>query len=381
MLEVGAMPAEIPFIRPSFPGPSELAEDFEAIVQANWYTNFGPKERQFARALGEYLGPDLHVATLANGTLALIAALHVTLGPGLRDRYVLMPSFTFIAVAQAAQWTGYQPWFIDIDIDTWQPSITSARAVLEDSRDTVAGILLPNVFGVGNPQIDAWEKLAADWELPIVIDSAAGFGSAYVDGSRVGGRGACEIFSFHATKPFAVGEGGALVSRNPQLVAETHQFQNFGFEASRESIQLGINGKLQEISAAIGLRQLVGLDGRLASRRKVFDCYRTELSGTGLQFQPNAEASSLCFASACCTSTGHKAAVLASLYEHEIQARDYYNPPLHLHPYFVASPQLGSADLPATEDICSRIVSLPVHDDMAADDVARVVAAVKKVST
>lgn len=372
------MPAEIPFIRPSFPVPAELAEDFEAIVQANWYTNFGPKEREFARALGEYLGTGLHVATLANGTLALIAALQVTLGPGVRDRYLLMPSFTFVAVAQAAQWTGYRPWFIDIDSDTWQPSVASASAVLERSRDEVAGILLPNVFGVGNPDIDVWEKLAAEWELPVVIDSAAGFGSVYADGRHVGGRGACEIFSFHATKPFAVGEGGALVSRDAQLVERAHRFQNFGFEASRDCTQLGMNGKLQEISAAIGLRQLVGLDRRLASRRKVFDCYRAELARVGLQFQPNAEASSLCFASACCVSADHKAAVLASLSEHEIQARDYYNPPLHLQQYFAADTELRSAELSATEDMCSRVVSLPVHDDMAPDDVARVVAAVQK---
>ncbi len=190
------MPSEIPFIRPSFPKPAELADDFDEIVQANWYTNFGPKERQFARALGEYLGPDLHVATLGNGTLALIAALHTVIGAGTRDRYLLMPSFTFVAVAEAALWAGYRPWFIDIDPETWQPSIPSARAVLRHSRDRVAGILLANAFGVGNPEIGIWEELATQWELPIVLDSAAGFGSAYADGELVGGRGDCEIFSF-----------------------------------------------------------------------------------------------------------------------------------------------------------------------------------------
>lgn len=372
---------EIPFIRPTFPGPAELAEDFEEIVDANWYTNFGPKERQFARALGEYLGQDLHVATLANGTLALLAAIDATFGPGTRDSYLLMPSFTFISVAQSALWTGYRPWFIDIDPDTWQPSAASARAVLERSRDRVAGILLANTFGVGNPQIGAWEDLAAEWELPIVVDSAAGFGSMYADGERLGGRGACEIFSFHATKPFAVGEGGALVSRDPLLVEQANQFQNFGFSASRESTLLGMNGKLQEINAAIGLRQLVGLDRRLKSRRNVLECYRAELTDLGLRFQPNADAASLCFASTCCSSADHRAAVLASLSEHLVQARDYYNPPLHLQPYFKENPQLGSADLPVTEDICSRIVSLPVHDDMAPDNVSRVIAAVREASS
>jgi dTDP-4-amino-4,6-dideoxygalactose transaminase len=293
-----------------------------------------------------------------------------------------MPSFTFVAVAQAALWVGYRPWFIDIDPDTWQPSAPSARAILERSRDRVAGILLTNAFGVGNPKVGAWENLAAEWELPIVLDSAGGFGSRYADGERVGGRGACEIFSFHATKPFAVGEGGALVSRDPRLVEQAYHFQNFGFDGSRECTQLGMNAKLQELNAAIGLRQLVGLDRRIASRRNVFECYRAQLTGVGLRFQANAEASSLHLGSACCTSADQRATVLTSLHEHAIQARNYYNPPLHLHPYFVANPELvESADLPVTADICSRIVSLPIHDDMAPDDLARVVAAVQEGSS
>lgn len=105
----GSTIPKIPFIRPSFPGPAELAEDFVQIAQANWYTNFGPNERRFARALRDYLGPHLHVATLANGTLALLAALHVSFGAGTRDRYLLMPSFTFVGVAQAALSVGRPP--------------------------------------------------------------------------------------------------------------------------------------------------------------------------------------------------------------------------------------------------------------------------------
>lgn len=370
---------EIPFIRPSFPGPAELAEDFEQIAHANWYTNFGPKEQQFARALGDYLGPDLHVATLANGTMALIAAMHLTFGPGTQERYVLMPSFTFVGVAQSALWTGYRPWFIDIDPQTWQPCTRSAHAVLERHRDKIAGIVLANVFGVGNPHVGAWEALAGEWDLPMVIDSAAGLGSAYPDGTSVGGRGSCEIFSLHATKPFAVGEGGALVSRDPRIVEQAYNFQNFGFGKARKSGQLGINAKLQEISAAIGLRQLVGLDHRLQSRREVLRSYRSELDHLGMQFQQNAEASALCFASACCESADQKHAVMASMRRYAIRARDYYNPPQHLHPYFVQNAELvASTELPVTADVCSRIVSLPVHDYMADNDVARVIAAAQE---
>ncbi|MBY0291209.1 MAG: DegT/DnrJ/EryC1/StrS family aminotransferase [Mycobacteriaceae bacterium] len=374
------MPAEIPFIRPNFPKADELVKEIDEIVSSNWYTNFGPKERKFARALGAYLGHDLHVATFANGTFALIAALHTAIGPGGRDRYLLMPSFTFIAVAQAALWTGYRPWFIDIDPDTWQPDVQSAGAVLQGFRDRIAGILLPNVFGVGNPQVGSWEDLAREWNLPIVIDSAAGFGSEYSEGDRLGSYGFCEIFSFHATKPFAIGEGGALVSRDARLVEQARQFGDFGF-AGRESTQLGMNGKLPEISAAIGLVELAGLDDRLASRRMVLERYRAELGCVGLEFQSNADRSSVCFASVCCESADHKAAILKSLGQDAIRAHDYYNPPQHLHPYLVASPELSrSTDLAVTADVCSRIVSLPVHHYMASDDVLRVVAAVRRVS-
>jgi dTDP-4-amino-4,6-dideoxygalactose transaminase len=375
------MPSEIPFIRPRFPAPAELAVEFDEIVEANWYTNFGPKERQFAKSLSAYLGPDLHVATFANGTLALIAAIAAAVGPGNRDRHLLMPSFTFVAAAEAAMWAGYRPWFIDIDPGTWQPSLSAARFALESSRDDIAGIQLANVFGVGNPDIDAWEQLAAEWGLPLVIDSAAGFGSRYTDAERVGGRGDCEIFSFHATKPFAIGEGGCLVSRDPEIAILAHDFENFGFDKTRECTQLGMNAKMQEFSAAIGLRQLPGFDERLASRREVFGRYRELLDGTGLEFQPNADASSLCFASACCTSREHKASVMKSLAANSIQGRDYYNPPQHLHPYFETHPELTrSTDLSVTTDVCSRIVSLPVHDHMKCDDIARVSGAVQDVS-
>lgn len=372
------MNSEIPFIRPSFPAPEELAHEFQDIVDANWYTNFGPKESAFARALADYLGPNLHAATFANGTLALIAALRTAVGPGDRRRHVLMPSFTFIAVAQAALWAGYRPWFIDIDASTWQPSLEAARAALENSRDDIAAIQLANVFGVGNPDIADWEGLAAEWEVPLIIDSAAGFGSMYSGDERVGGRGSCEIFSFHATKPFAIGEGGSLVSRDYDVIEKAHDFVNFGFAKSRECVQLGLNGKLQEVNAAIGLRQLVGFDERLASRRNAFDQYRTELEGVGLRFQPNAETSSLCFASACCSTPDQKSSVMNSLCTSAVQARDYYNPPQHSHPYFLENIDLTrSSDLSVTSDVCSRIISLPVHDHMRVDDVGRVISAVR----
>lgn len=370
---------KVPFIKPSLPSSAEIARDFDEIVESNWFTNFGPKERQFRKALEDYLGQDLNVETFANGTLALLAAVYCVFGRGEADRHLLMPSFTFAAVPQAAIWSGYKPWFIDIDPVTWQADPQFARDVLEGQRGQVAGIVLPNVSGVGNPRIAEWERLAQEWDLSIVIDSAAGFGSRYEDGQHLGARGSCEIFSFHATKPFAIGEGGALASRDERITNSAHNFQNFGFNSARLCDDLGINAKLSEINAAIGLRQLVDLDSRLDSRRRTFDRYRAELEPLGFAFQQNARSSSSQCANVCCTSPAQKISVLNALQGAGVEARDYYNPPLHLHPYFAAAPEFSALmDLSVTENLCSRIVSLPIHENMPADHVDLVLDAVKK---
>ena len=169
------MTDRIPFIRPSFPDPSDVSRAYEQIVEANWFTNFGPCERRLGLAMGEMLGEDVHVATFANGTLALVGALSVVLGRGDHSQYVLVPAFTFAAGPQALLWAGYRPAFVDIDRESWQPDVASARAIVEADPDGCAGILLANTLGTGNPTVDAWEEFATERGLPLVIDSAAGF--------------------------------------------------------------------------------------------------------------------------------------------------------------------------------------------------------------
>ena len=376
------MSSEIPFIRPSFPAPEELAADFKSIADANWYTNFGPMERRFSAALADYVGQGVAAVTCSSGTVGLMAAIHAVLGPGNGSRFLLLPSFTFVATAQAAQWCGYRPLFCDLDAVSLQPSLEDASRLAQERPGEVAGLLLCNTFGVGNPRIAEWETFAESHGLPLLIDSAAGFGSSYPSGERVGARGACEVFSFHATKPLAVGEGGAVLSRSPRVAEAVREFQNFGFSDGRDSLRIGLNGKLSELHAAIGLRQLGSLDPRVASRRRVLAHYGRSLASAGLEFQVNAERSSVCFASAVCRSPEHKDAVLRSLAAYGVQARDYYNPPVHAQAVYAQSPDAwASSRLSTTLDVCARIVSLPVHDFMSEDDVARVVSAISVAST
>jgi len=361
----------IPFIRPNFPGTDEIRTDYAAILKSNHFTNFGPKEREFAAALARYIGQGVHVSTVNNATSGLILALQALCGFGDEKKQVIMPSFTFAAGPEAAVWTKHVPYFIDIDADTLQPSITQAEAYLASHKDKVAAILFCNILGVGADNIAKWEALAKRHGKPLIIDSAAGFGSTYDGAEKVGARGDCEVFSFHATKPFSIGEGGAVVSRSKDTIDILNKLQNFGFGTNRDSEYIGMNGKLQEINAAIGLRQLEDFNARLKTRKKTLKAYVKLLAGAPFTVHVNAENSSVCFASFLADTSQIADSAYQALLDGGVQARRYYNPPLHKHPAFRHFPT--AKNLTVTEDVCARILSLPVHDNMDIHDVEYVV--------
>ncbi|TFD16875.1 DegT/DnrJ/EryC1/StrS aminotransferase family protein [Cryobacterium sp. TMT1-21] len=375
-VRTGYVSYKVPFIRPSFPRAEDIATDMGRIVEANWYTNFGPYEREFSEAVASYVGPGFKAATFANATLGLMAALSEVIGRGDGSKFIIVPSFTFAAGPQAIDWCGYQPLFIDVEADTLQPDLVAAQTAHDEFGNQVAGILLCNTFGIGNSRVDEWDRWARETGLPLVIDSAAGFGSDYADGSKVGRAGVCEVFSFHATKPLAVGEGGAVVSSDVDLVSRLRSFQNFGFNASGGgATSLGLNAKLQEINAAIGLRQLSTLDRALTTRRTVVNRYRAELPRPFFRFPQQIEFSSVCFATVGLPDTASQQRALALLQSAGVEARSYYSPAVHRQDYFKTSARIGS--LPATEHAVATGISLPVHQDMDPADVDLVISTLR----
>lgn len=360
------MRPHVPFIRPSFPAAAALAEDLDAIVSANWYSNFGPVELRFREAVAEYLGalPE-QIVTMNNATTGLMAALAAFLPRGDGSGAIAIASFTFAAGAQAILWHGYRPAWMDIDAETLQPSLSSFRELLNHDPG-VKAILLTNTFGIGTVEIEEWESLAAELGIPMIVDSAAGFGSRYADGARLGLHGSCEVFSFHATKPFAIGEGGAVVCRDVENAARMREFTNFGFSPDLGATSIGLNGKLQELNAAIGLRQLRTFDQILTAQRATFDLYEKLLSGLPLRFPEGSRESSLCFASAV-LDRPVATALLEALAEASVDARRYYSPALHRQPRFTEF--LPAVGLEETEDISTRIISLPLLPDMTEEEV------------
>ncbi|HEY8886546.1 MAG TPA: DegT/DnrJ/EryC1/StrS family aminotransferase [Candidatus Microsaccharimonas sp.] len=364
------MKFDIPFIKPSFPSEKVVGEDYSKIIESNWFTNFGPFEQSFRQKVEKYIGNNTHAVTVSNATMGLDIAISALFINDLGKKKVLMPSFTFAAGAEMLIAHGLEPVFIDIDSDTLQPSFSQAKEYLAENPHESAGILLCNIFGVGNPDILLWEELARKHELPIIIDSAAGFGSEYLNGEKIGSRGDCEIFSLHATKPFAVGEGGLIITKNEELASRMRELTNFGFNSKKEIGNIGTNAKMQEFNAALGIRQLEDFDLRLVHRRESLAEYKKRLEPYGLTFQVNDHVSTIPFASVILPNGISSEHILGKLHSGSVEARKYYKP-LHRESEITRKSD-NVHDLTTTNVVYGSILSLPVHDNMGIEVIDKI---------
>ena len=351
------------FLNPTFPPAGEIAADYAAIVERGVFSNGGPVERELLTAVQNWVGGDVTACTVSSCTAGIELAVRATFHP---DRQLaIVPSFTFAAGPLVLRSCGYTPVFVDIDPADWQPQLTDAEKLLAEHDGKVAGILLTATFGVANPEIAAWEKLARQHSVPLVLDSAAGFGAMHRDGQPMGAHGTCEVFSMHATKTLAAGEGGLITSRDSDLIERLHAMKNFGFDKDRQCVVLGTNAKLPELTSAIALRQLANLPERLRLRREVVARYEAALQPLGVRFQPGVERSAPAFVSTVLPTPDTRDAVASALQSGGVECRDYYNPPVHAQPFFAGSLQCG--ELAATANLASRVLSLPMADQLGAD--------------
>lgn len=357
----GLSVSKVPFIKPRFPSADEISSDYRAIVESNWFTNFGPYERELRQKVKEFIDQEVYVATAANATLAIDIASRVFFQNNPKKQ-IIVPSFTFAAGPAVLIQQGLTPVFIDIEETTLQPDVMQARVYIENNRDLVGGILLCNIFGVGNRNVAEWESVAKEFDLPLIIDSAAGFGSRYDETEFIGARGDCEIFSLHATKPFSVGEGGLIVSKDKKFIDQVCYLENFGFDENRNITAIGTNAKLQELNCAIGIRQLANFKDRLRYRQASLAFYKELLEPKGYVFQNNDEYSTVAFVSTIAPTRLAADQSEESLKENDIEVKKYYAP---LHNYSVLSDRsIIDGDLRITNDVAGRILSLPLHDDM-----------------
>ncbi|WP_158544453.1 DegT/DnrJ/EryC1/StrS aminotransferase family protein [Blastococcus sp. TBT05-19] len=363
----------IRFQAPSLPSLREVEPFFAEAERLRWFSNGGPCVTRLERACADRLGLEHPGVAVNNATSGLMVALRACLGvPRGERRLVAVPSFTFVASVNAVAWAGFQPVFIDVDPHDWQPSEASL-AQLWDLRDELAGVLHCSTFGTAPSRArrDSIAALARDLGVPLVVDSAAGFGAVDEDGRELGDQGDAEVFSFHATKPFAIGEGGLVTSRSATVLASLAELINFGFDHTRSVTgPLGINAKMPELTAAVGLAVLDRFDDALAHRRAAAGWLRDELESAGVSFQAGSAGSTFQFVPVALPSAAARDLLLRKAHDARIEVRVYFDPPMHQLP--ALSSARRAFDLRVTESLSRRIVGLPMANDISADSLQRI---------
>lgn len=345
--------------RPNIGSRDLLMKYIDDILDRRWLTNDGPMVHRLEQRVAELHGVK-HCVAMCNGTVALEIAIRAL---GLEGE-VIIPSYTFIATAHALHWQGITPVFADIDPSTHNLDPVAVRRMI---TPRTTGIIAVHLWGRGAP-VEALQSIADEHGLKLMFDAAHAFGCSY-KGEMISNFGACEVLSFHATKFFNTFEGGAVVTNDDELAKRMRLMRNFGFAGFDNVIHPGVNGKMIEVAAAMGLVNLEAIDDVIAINRRNHHAYREALSGLpGISLLAFDEAESNNYqyvvmevGDACGVSRDH---IVNSLHAENIRVRKYFWPGCHrMLPYRELYPHAGLL-LPNTQLVADRVVVLPTGTAM-----------------
>ena len=359
--------------RPYLPPLEEFIPYLERIWESGTLTNGGPNHQEFEAALARYLGVP-YVCLFANATTALLTALQALRISG----EVITTPYSFVATAHSILWNGLKPVFVDIDPATM--NIDAARIEAAITPQTTA--ILP-VHCYGTPcDVERIQNIADVYNLRVIYDAAHAFGVQDAGGSIVR-HGDLSILSFHATKVFNTFEGGAIVCPDARTRDHINYLKNFGFANETTVVATGINGKMSEFNAALGLLQLQHIDRAMARRREIDARYRMALADI-----PGIE----CVQRPVGVKSNHsyfpilvneaypisRDALYAELASKEIFARRYFYPLISEFPMYRHLPSADAANLGVAMSVSRRILCLPLYPDLTDDDVDRIVGELRR---
>jgi dTDP-4-amino-4,6-dideoxygalactose transaminase len=349
----------IPVYRSRLPGAERLLPYLKRIDRNRWYANRGELVVELERRLSSLFGGRIeNVVTASSGTSAIEAAILASAGRAASPRpFALVPAYTFVATAVAIERCGYLPYLVDIDAETW---MASPSRLLNHPMLPRTGVVVP-VAPYGRPILQtAWQNFMHRTGIPVVIDAAAAFEAVLADPGGLAGTVPIAL-SFQATKSFSTGEGGAVVWSDAEGLARVVSCLNFGFRDSRDSKGPGINGKMSEYHAAVGLAALDEWDTKAAANRAVAEAYRRATArriGDRLIAAPEIASNYVLLR---LTSRAQAAKVMRDLSAHGIEHRLWYGLGLHRQTYFASA---AADSLPVTDDLAPRLVALPVFEDL-----------------
>jgi dTDP-4-amino-4,6-dideoxygalactose transaminase len=354
--------------QPYLPPLSEVNKFMEEIWESKWLTNYGKFHKDFEKALAEFLGVP-YVALFANGTLALVTALQVLRVTG----EVITTPFSFVATTHALWWNNIKPVFVDIDPETCNLDPEKVESAITPKT---TGILPVHVYG--HPcRVDRLQKIADTYGLHLIYDAAHAFG-VRLGGQPVVSFGDLSILSFHATKVFNTFEGGAIICHDARTQKRISYLKNFGFAGETKVVAPGINAKMNEFQAGLGLLQLRYFDEVVRKRRTIDSRYRELLAGIeGISFLRTAK------------GVEHNAAYFPifvdeeeygqsrdALYDHlktfNYFGRRYFYPLISSFNMYKALPSAGAENLPVAEKKACEVVCLPIYPALGMEHVDNV---------
>ncbi len=348
--------------RPNIGDRRAFADRMDDILDRRWLTNAGPFVQEFESRVAE-LAQVRHCIAMCNATIALEIAIRALELKG----EVIVPSFTFVATAHALEWQGITPVFCDIDPRTHNIDPAKIEGLITERTTAIIGV---HLWGRAC-NIEALARLAKRHSLRLLFDAAHAFGCSY-SGEMVGGFGEAEVFSFHGTKFVNTFEGGAVVTNDDELAERVRLMKNFGFAGYDRVVYVGTNGKMSELSAAMGLTNLESLDKFVAINRENYRVYYQELSNLkGIKFTSYDEGERCNYQYISLeideTQTGiSRDELMEILWAENVLVRRYFYPGCHrMKPY--ADRPIGP--LPETDRVARSILVLPNGTTVTLEDV------------
>ncbi|MFH5886166.1 DegT/DnrJ/EryC1/StrS family aminotransferase [Halalkalibaculum sp. DA3122] len=340
----------IPVTKPFLPPREEYEALLDNVWQRNWLTNNGPLVQQLEDELEDYLDVP-HLNYVSNGTIALQIAIKVL---GLKGEIITTP-FSYVATTSSIVWEGCTPVFVDIDPETLN---INPDLIEEAITGETTGILATHVFG--NPcDIEAIQDIADRHDLKIIYDAAHCFGTKY-KGKSVYSYGDISTASFHATKLFHTVEGGAVITKDPEISHKVQRMRNFGHAGYEEFEGVGINGKNSEFHAAMGLCNLQYIEDILVKRKTQWLFYQDlfeDVEIKSITLNPEA-VFNYSYYPVIFENEDITLDIKESLEEAGISPRRYFYPSLSDLEY------VNGKLMEISKDISQRILCLPLYHDL-----------------
>lgn len=354
--------------QPTLPPLEEFLPYLQQIWNSKTLTNCGPFHSQLEQALCDYLGVK-HIALFTNGTIALVTALQALRITG----EVITTPYSFVATSHSLLWNGIKPVFVDVDPNTLNLDPEKIEAAITPQTTAI----MP-VHCYGHPcDVMRIQMIADNYGLKVIYDAAHAFG-VQLDSGSVLNHGDLSVLSFHATKVFNTFEGGAIVCPDAKTKQRIDHLKNFGFVDEVTVVAPGINGKMSEFNAALGLLQLKGVDEALHKRKTIDGRYRKRLSGVkGIH---------------CLHDAGEKIANYAyfpilvrpehplsreelyqKLRDNGIYARRYFYPLISDFPMYRSLSSAAQSNLPVAKIVADQVICLPLYPDLEVSEQEKII--------